>query len=191
MYNKELAIEIARGIGKTGIEGAYNSVTCSTAGDYPSMGFSQWEGIGGRGDYLLSWLDGGKRFAGRAYSDLKNAGELQALSNLLGTRQGEVAQNAILAEDCLSKYLPALKDVPGLVNEKCVIYAGMWCPTSHNVVRVFLQNRVARGYDINDLKVMRDLFYKQYAAAADCMYYLRGYQNRAVATYDYVNNLEI
>lgn len=190
MYNKELAIEIARGIGKTGIEGAYNSVSCSTAGDYPSMGFSQWEGIDGRGDYLLSWLDGGQRFAGRTYSEIKNAGELNLLSRLLGSRQGEVAQNAILAQDCLSKYLPALKDVSGLVNPKCIIYAGMWCPTSHSVVRIFLKNRANRGYDVNDLEVMRELFYTQYAAAASCTEYLDGYQNRANITYNYVNNLE-
>lgn len=45
MTNEQLAYEIARGIGQTGVEGHYGSVSCSTAGDYPSMGISQWEGI--------------------------------------------------------------------------------------------------------------------------------------------------
>jgi hypothetical protein len=40
MTDEQLAYEIAKGIGKTGIEGSYGSVTCSTAGDYPSMGVS-------------------------------------------------------------------------------------------------------------------------------------------------------
>ena len=54
MTDEQLAYEIAKGIGMTGVEGGYESVSCSTAGDYPSMGISQWEGLGGRGDTLLS-----------------------------------------------------------------------------------------------------------------------------------------
>ena len=40
-WNKSLAREIAKGLIKTGIEGGYDSVTKSTAYDYPSIGVSQ------------------------------------------------------------------------------------------------------------------------------------------------------
>ena len=59
MTNEQLALEIAKGLVATGVEGGYNALSCSTAGDYPSMGCSQWEGINGRGDNLLGYIDGG------------------------------------------------------------------------------------------------------------------------------------
>ena len=78
MTTLELAQEIAKGLVETGIEGGFGSVSCSTAGDYPSMGISQWEGIdGGRGDTLLSYIDGGEDFIGRTYSDIVDSGELE------------------------------------------------------------------------------------------------------------------
>lgn len=40
-----LATEIAKGIISTGIEGPYDAVSCSTAGDSPSMGV-----VNGKGD---------------------------------------------------------------------------------------------------------------------------------------------
>lgn len=190
MVNEELAYQISKGIGTTGVEGGYGSVTCSTAGDYPSMGISQWEGLeGGRGDTLLSYIDGGDKFAGRSYSDIEANGELNVLSELLDSGQGQEAQNIILANDCLEKYVPLLKDV--LTNEKCIIYSGIWCPTSHYVVSRFLQRRAGRGYDINDLETLRDLFRDQYAIAAECEDYSKGYANRAENTYQYVAGLEI
>lgn len=82
MTKEELAKEIAKGLIETGVEGGYDAVTCSTAGDYPSMGCSQWEGLGGRGDYLLSWIDGGDYFAGRTFSDIRDSYELGALAQL-------------------------------------------------------------------------------------------------------------
>ncbi len=191
MDEQQLAFEIAKGLVETGVEGPYSCVTCSTAGDYPSMGCSQWEGIGGRGDMLLSYIDGGDHFAGRAYSDIEAAGELDALSALLDSEQGQAAQNIILAQDCTDKYLPALAEVDGLTNPACIIYAGIWCPTSHYVVQKFLQRRRDREYDINNLEVMRDLFQEQYAAAAGCEDYAEGYANRANTTYDYVAALGI
>ena len=85
MTRDELALAIAKGLVETGVEGPYDCVTCSTAGDYPSMGCSQWEGLdGGRGDILLSYIDGGSQFANRTYSDIESAGELDALKELLG-----------------------------------------------------------------------------------------------------------
>ena len=62
MTNEELALEIAKGLVGSGVEGAYNALTCSTAGDYPSMGCSQWEGINGRGDILLRYTVDGYKF---------------------------------------------------------------------------------------------------------------------------------
>jgi len=189
MTPDELTKAIARGLVETGVEGPYGAVSCSTAGDYPSMGCSQWEGIGGRGDLLLSYIDGGDQFAGRTYSDIEAAGELDALSALLDSEQGRAAQDMILAQDCANSYLPALIDA-GLIDPDCIIYAGIWCPTSHYVVSRFLQRRAERGYDINCLGTLRDLFHDEYAAAADCSEYADGYANRANNTYDYVVGLE-
>ncbi|MDD3158416.1 hypothetical protein [Anaeromusa sp.] len=192
MTRDELAQAIAKGLVETGVEGPYNCVTCSTAGDYPSMGCSQWEGLGGRGDLLLSYIDGGAQFAGRTYSDIADAGELDALSALLDSEQGQSAQNQILADDCREKYLPALAEVDGLTNPACIIYAGIWCPTSHYVVQKFLQRRRDRDYDINNLEVLRDLFRDEYYIAADVgEQYAEGYANRAETTYEYVAGLGI
>ena len=156
------------------------------------MGCSQWEGLdGGRGDILLSYIDGGSQFANRAYSDIESAGELDALAELLGSEQGQAAQDLILAQDCAEKYLPALAEVDGLENPLCIIYAMCWCPTSHYVVMRFLQRRRDRGYDINDLDSMRDMFRDEYAIAADCADYMEGYANRAETTYEYVSGLTV
>lgn len=188
---EQLAYEIAKGIGQTGVEGSYCSVSCSTAGDYPSMGFSQWEGLDGRGDYLLSCIDGGNKFMGRTYSDIINSGELEGLSNLLDGQQGQEAQNQILAQDCLESYVPALLDA-GLTNPRCIIYSGIWCPTSHRVVSVFVGNRLKRGFDINDLQTLYELFFHQYYIAADVgEEYKDGYENRAINTYNYVTDLDL
>ena len=187
MTNEQLAYEIAKGLISTGVEGPYNAVSCSTAGDYPSLGVSQWEGS--RGDYLLSWLDGGLKFIGRSYSDIAESGELEELANLLESEQGQSAQNQILANDCLQTYLPSLTM---LTNPLCIIYAGIWMPTSHNVVRVFLNNRIERGFDVDDLQTLYELFYNEYYLAADVGEdYKRGYQNRAINTYNYVDSLDL
>lgn len=191
MTDEQLAYEIAKGIGQTGVEGSYGSVSQSTAGDYPSMGFSQWEGLGGRGDYLLSCIDGGQKFIGRTYSDIESSGELEELSALLDSQQGQEAQNQILTQDCLDSYVPALLDA-GLTDARCIIYAGIWCPTSHRVVNVFVGNRLKRGFDINNLQTLYELFYNEYYIAADVgEMYREGYQNRADNTYNYVSALDL
>ena len=189
MTDEQLAQAIARGLVETGVEGPYGAVSCSTAGDYPSIGCSQWEGIGGRGDLLLSDIDGGDRFAGRTYSDIEAAGELDALEELLDSEQGREAQLAILAQDCADSYLPALIDA-GLTDSACIVYAGIWCPTSHYVVNRFLTRRAERGHDINCLETLRDLFRDEYYIAADVGdEYAEGYANRANITYNYVSSL--
>lgn len=189
MTTEELSEAIAKGLIETGVEGGYNAVSCSTAGDYPSMGCSQWEGIGGRGDLLLSYIDGGDKFSGRTYSDIEAAGELEELAELLESEQGQAAQRMILAEDCFDAYLPFLVGA-GLTSDACIIYAGIWCPTSHYVVSKFITRRAERGHDINDLETLHNLFYNEYTDAAGVgEQYRAGYENRAVNTLDYVLSL--
>ena len=69
MTDEQLAYEAAKSLIELGVEGPYNNVCCSTAGDYPSLGVSSWEGS--RADYLLSWIDGGLKFFGRSYTDIE------------------------------------------------------------------------------------------------------------------------
>ena len=91
---EELSKEIARGIAETGIEGTYDTAISSTAGDYPCIGISSWES--NRADSLLAMIDGGSYYANRAYSDIRAAGELPALRNLLASEQGRAAQLEML-----------------------------------------------------------------------------------------------
>ena len=177
-----LAKEIADGIVATGVEGGFDSVSCSTAGNYPSMGVSQWEGS--RGDNLLSWIDAGRKFMGRSYSNIVNAGELYELKHVLSSPQCQHAQHEILAYDCLD-YVDVL--MPLIADSKCVIYAGIWCPTSTNVVKIFVRNRRDWGYNVNNLAKLRDVFREQYWKAADVgEQYRQGYANRAERTYSYL-----
>ncbi len=193
MTDEQLAREIALGIINTGVEGAYDSVSRSTAGDYPSMGVSQWEGLGGRGDLLLSYIDGGSHFAGRKYSDIKYQGELSTLKELLGSKQGQEAQKIILAQDCLDRYVPQLKRVPMLDDSRCFIYAGIWCPTSEYVVRQFITNRVNRGeLNARSLLALSDKFRDEYYIGAGVgEQYAVGYANRANNTYYYVAAIDL
>ncbi len=190
MTNEELAKEIALGIIRTGVEGGYDSVSCSTAGDYPSMGVSQWEGINGRGDYLLSCIGGGSQFIGRSYSDIRDSGELETLKNVLSSGQGREAQREILQQDCLDKYAPVLNGIP-LDDSRCYIYAGIWCPTSQYVVAKFIKNRVGR-YNIRSLAEMRDMFRDEYWRGAGVgKQYADGYANRANNTFYYVASIDL
>lgn len=185
---KILADEISKGIIATGVEGPFDAVSCSSAGDYPSMGCSQWEGS--RGDTLLSYIDGGQHFIGRSYSDIVNSGELSQLKALIGSKQGKTAQQMILADDCLT-YVDALQQVPTLDDTRCLIYAGMWCPTSHYVVSKFLKNRCNTN-NLRSLVVLRDLFMSQYYRSAGVgEQYAAGYANRATITYNYVAGIDL
>jgi len=189
MTDEQLAKEIAIGIINTGVEGGYDNVCSSSAGDYPCMGVSSWEGIDGRGDYLLSCIDGAQKFIGRTYSDIRDNGEKQELMDLLNSEQGQAAQQAILANDCLELYVPVLKEVENLDDTKCFIYAGIWCPTSQYVVRNFLRKR-QYDYDIRDIETLKNLFRDQYYIAADVgEQYAEGYANRANSTFEYTSEL--
>lgn len=191
MTDQELANEIANGIIETGVESGFDGVSCSTAGDYPSMGVSQWEGIEGRGDALLGMIPGGEKFIGRSYLDIENSDELDELSELLDSPEGQEAQRNLLAEDCLAMYVPTLKKVENLDDSRCFIYAGIWCPTSHNTVKTFLRNR-EYSFDIRKLSVIRDIFRDEYAIAAGVgQEYADGYANRAENTFNYVSGLDL
>lgn len=187
-WNKSLAKEIAKGLIYTGIEGGYDSVAKSTAYDYPSIGVSQWEG--NRADELLRAIPGGEEFVGRTYIDIKASGELPMLKELLRSDAGKQAQLDQLSRDCL-QYVEVLQHVPTLDDTRCLIYAGMWCPTSTWVVKRFLANRYMH-VDLRSLKALNELFKNYYWIAADVGdIYRAGYANRAQTTYEYVACIDL
>lgn len=187
-WNKSLAKEIAKGIIATGIEGDFDSVAKSTAYDYPSISVSQWEG--NRADELLRAIPGGEEFVGRTYIDIKASGELPMLKALLRSDAGKQAALDQLSRDCL-QYVEVLQQVPTLDDTRCIIYAGMWCPTSTYVVKRFLENRFER-VNLRSLEVLNKLFKNYYYIAADVgEMYRAGYANRAEATYQYVAGIDL
>lgn len=187
-WNKNLAREIAKGIINTGIEGGYDSVAKSTAYDYPSISVSQWEG--NRADELLRAIPGGEEFVGRTYIDIKASGELPMLKELLRSDAGKQAALEQLSRDCL-QYVDVLQQVPTLDDTRCIIYAGMWCPTSTWVVKRFLANRYMH-VDLRSLKALNELFKNYYWIAADVgELYRAGYSNRAQTTYEYVAGIDL
>lgn len=187
-WNENLAREIAKGIIATGIEGGYDSVAKSTAYAYPSIGVSQWEGR--RANDLLAMIPGGGQFVNRTYIDIQASGELPQLRELLSNEAGKNAQLELLAHDCLS-YVEALQHVPTLDDTRCLIYAGMWCPTSTWVVKHFLQNRYTH-WNLRSLESLNKLFRGYYYIAADVgEMYRVGYENRANRTYEYVAGVDL
>lgn len=187
-WNKSLAREIAKGIIATGIEGDFDSVAKSTAYAYPSISVSQWEG--NRADELLRAIPGGEEFVGRTYIDIKASGELPMLKELLRSDAGKQAALDQLSRDCL-QYVEVLQQVPTLDDTRCIIYAGMWCPTSTYVVKRFLENRFER-VNLRSLETLNKLFKNYYYIAADVgEMYRAGYANRAEATYQYVAGIDL
>lgn len=187
-WKKSLAREIAKGIVKTGIEGPFDTVVKSTAYDYPSIGCSCWEG--NRANELLKAIPGGAEYADRTYIDIKASGELPMLKELLRSEAGQQAQLEQLSRDCL-QYVEALQQVPTLDDTRCLIYAGMWCPTSTYVVKRFLENRFER-VDLRSLEALNKLFKNYYWIAADVgEMYRAGYANRAETTYQYVAGIDL
>lgn len=187
-WNKSLAREIAKGIIATGVEGSYDSVAKSTAYAYPSISVSQWEGY--RADELLRAIPGGEEFVGRTYIDIKASGELPMLKELLRSDAGKQAALEQLSRDCL-QYVDVLQQIPTLDDTRCIIYAGMWCPTSTYVVKRFLENRFER-VNLRSLEALNKLFKNYYYIAADVgEMYRAGYANRAEATYQYVAGIDL
>lgn len=186
MRDESLARLAARGIAETGIEGDFGSVARSTAGDWPSLGISQWEEI--RADALLWAIPGGRDYMGMSYSGIVQAGKRETLSALLSSEEGRRVQLSRLAGDC-EGYLDALAQIP-MLSEKTRVYAAMWCPTSLYTVIAFLKNRAHRA-DLADLAAVHQLFCDEYARAADVESYAEGYRNRAEKTYAYVLSLNL
>lgn len=187
MTNEELAQEIANGLIDGGFEGGFDAVSRSTAGDYPSLGCSQWEG--GRANDLLNRIPGGEEYINRPYSDFTDE-ELDALSELLDSNEGQQAQREKLAEDTID-YVDALTDIEGFDDSRAIIYAGIWCPTSTYVVTHFISRMRDRGEEINDLYTLAVLFEEEYATAAACEEYAEGYANRARGTYNLVREMDL
>ena len=187
MTREELAKEIALGLILTEVEGPFDTVVSSSDGDYPSIGCSCWEGP--RADELLSMIPDGDKFAERSMSDLEESGDIEALEELLGSVEGIRAQKQMLANDAL-EYVDILTDIEGFDDSRSIIYAGIWCPTSHYTVAKFIKNRMDE-YNMNKLEGICDAFYEEYAHAAGCDEYEEGYQNRANNTYDYVSDLDL
>ncbi|WP_051650222.1 hypothetical protein [Selenomonas sp. AB3002] len=189
MTRQEIALEIAKGLIETGIEGGFDAISCSTGGDYPSLGCSQWEGD--RADDLLDRIPGGEKFVDRSYSDIATAGELEELAQLISSEAGQEVQRQKLQEDCLD-YVDTLQGIVFLDDSRCIIYAGMWCPTSTSVVARFIRRRQERGYNIRSLETLRDMFRDEYAQAAciprNCY---EGYANRAENTFQYVAAIDL
>ena len=78
-----------------------------------------------------------------------------------------------------------------LDDSRCLIYAGIWCPTSTITVRRFCQNREDR-YNLRSLSELRDMFHDEYAYAASVPEWCYdGYRNRAEATYYYVAAIDL
>lgn len=187
-WNECIAKEISKGLINTDIEGAFDSVAKSTAYDYPSIGVSQWEGT--RADNLLCMIPGGNAFAWRTYENIKASGKLPALKALLRSDEGQQAQLEMLTNDCL-QYVEVLQNVPTLDDTRCIIYAGMWCPTSTWVVKHFLENRYTH-VNLRSLKSLYELFKNYYWVAADVgEMYKAGYANRAKITYEYVAGIDL
>ena len=135
-------------------------------------------------------IPGGEEFIGRTYIDIKASGELPMLKELLRSDAGQQAQLAQLSRDCL-QYVEVLQQVPTLDDTRCIIYAGMWCPTSTYVVKRFLENRFER-VNLRSLEALYKLFKNYYWIAADVgeMYRI-GYANRAQSTYEYVAGIDL
>lgn len=130
-FKEKAAIEIAKGLVATGVEGPYDTLVISTAGDYPSIGCSCWEGI--RADTIFKEL-GLSEYAGRSFSSLSDS-DKSKIKLALGSEKGQQVQWAILSKDTAGYVDEILKTVT-VNNIRCLIYLGIWCPTStYSVVR--------------------------------------------------------
>lgn len=184
MTNECLAKLIAKGLIETGIEGAYSSVaeTTNEEESYPSIGVSQWEGS--RADELLSRISGGEKFIGMTYPEIILNDMLDELEELLDSPEGQEQQLQLLAEDCI-EYVEEVQ-LEGLFNPQCIVYAGMWCPTSTYCVCNCISLAQRDGVNINNLEELSGYFYDRYAYVAGVEEYIDGYQNRSDNSYEYV-----
>ena len=188
MTNNDLIYYVANGLIETGIEGGTDNVCCSTADEKDSIciGVSSWEDE--RAEAILRKIHGLEEFAGVPYSELTEE-NLDTIAAGLDSDEGVAVQRDTLAADS-AWYIDEIKSA-GVENPRCIIYCGMWCPTSVHVVIACIGYAERDGIDINDVDELAAYFFDNYAYYAACEEYEEGYQNRSDITLDYVKNLEI
>ena len=186
-FKEKAAIEIAKGLVATGVEGPYDTLVLSAAGDYPSIGCSCWEGI--RADTIFKEL-GLSEYAGRSFSSLSDS-DKSKIKLALGSEKGQQVQWAILSKDTAGYADEILKTVT-VNNIRCLIYLGIWCPTStHCVVR-----HAARFSSVlDDLDKLNSAFVDaptSYALTTSGLgtQYEDGYRNRGNRTLAYCKALK-
>ena len=186
-FEEKAAVEIAKGLIATGVEGAYDAFTKSSAGDYPSIGCSGWEG--NRADALLTNI-GMSQYCGRSYSSLTPE-DISKIKIALDSEKGQSAQLAILSSDA-SNYVNSILAKVKITEIRCLIYAGIWCPTSTSCVCSHLGKNTGV---VNDLDKLNHAFiddpgsYVLTTAGLEEKY-AAGYRNRGIITYNYCKNLK-
>ena len=186
-FEEKAAVEIAKGLVATGVEGPYETCISSTAGDYPSIGCSCWEG--NRADALLTNI-GMSQYCGRSFSSLTPQ-DISTIKTALGSEKGVSAQLAILSSDA-SNYVNSILAKVKITEIRCVIYAGIWCPTSTSCVCSHLGKNSGV---VNDLDKLNHAFIDDpgsYALTTANVgeKYAVGYRNRGNITYNYCKNLK-
>lgn len=186
-FEEKAAVEIAKGLIATGVEGAYDGFSKSSAGDYPSIGCSGWEG--NRADALLTNI-GMSQYCGRSYSSLTPE-DISKIKIALDSEKGQSAQLAILSSDA-SNYVNSILAKVKIMEIRCLIYAGIWCPTSTSCVCSHLGKNLGA---VNDLEKLNHAFIDNpgsYALTTAGLEekYAAGYRNRGNITYNYCKNLK-
>lgn len=186
-FEEKAAVEIAKGLIATGVEGAYDGFSKSSAGDYPSIGCSGWEG--NRADALLTNI-GMSQYCGRSYSSLTPE-DISKIKIALDTEKGQSAQLAILSSDA-SNYVNSILAKVKITEIRCLIYAGIWCPTSTSCVCSHLDKNSGV---VNNLEKLNHAFIDDpgsYALTTAGLEekYAAGYRNRGNITYNYCKNLK-
>lgn len=185
-FQEKAAIEIAKGLVATGVEGPYETCISSSAGDYPSIGCSCWEG--NRADTLLNNI-GLSKYAGKSFSSLTPS-DISTIKQALGSEKGKSAQLAILSSDA-SSYVNAILAKVSITEIRCLIYAGIWCPTSTSAVCSHLGKNSGV---VNNLEQLNQAFINDpgsYALTTANVgnTYAEGYRNRGNKTYNYCKGL--
>ena len=186
-FNEKAAIEIAKGLVVTGVEGPYDTLVISTAGDYPSIGCSCWEGA--RADAIFKEL-GLSDYAGRSFSSLSDA-DKSKIKLALGSDKGQQVQWAILSKDTAGYVDEILKTVT-VENIRCLIYLGIWCPTSTYCV---VRHAAKFSSCLDDLDKLNSAFIDaptSYALTTSGLgsSFEEGYRNRGNRTLAYCKGLK-
>lgn len=186
-FEQKAAIEIAKGLVATGVEGPYNTVVSSTAGDYPSIGCSCWEG--NRADALLTAI-GLSEYCGRSFSSLSSA-DISKMKAALGSEKGQEVQYSILSKDTAA-YVSEILGTVKITDIRCLIYAGIWCPTSTYCVCKHLSkfpNAANNLAQLNSAFVDGSTCYALTTANVG-QQYEAGYRTRGNKTFEYCKNLK-